>query len=78
MNLPNSIPHSVDCPSCDNDLAKLQWQKDTSGYDYLVYNCSFCKEGWTTNESDEISVKTRQNKKRNDKIKDKIKNHYKS
>ena len=73
MNLPNSIPHSIDCPSCDNGLAKLQWQKDYSGYDYLVYTCPFCKEGWTTNESDEISDRFRQNKKRSIKRKEKIK-----
>ncbi len=64
MNLPNSIPHSIECPSCSNSFAKLKWQKDTSGYDYLVYCCSFCKEGWTTNESDEFSINYRNIKKR--------------
>ena len=78
MNLPNSIPHSIDCPSCDNSLAKLQSVKDNWGYDYLVYNCSFCKQGWTTNESDEISISSRQSKKRSIKRKEKIKKIHKN
>ena len=71
--LPKSIPHSMECPVCSNSIAKLQWQKDSRGFDYLIYSCSFCKEGWTTNESDEISIKNRQIKKRSLIRKDKIK-----
>ena len=78
MNLPNSIPHSIDCHSCDNILSKLGWRKDNWGYDYLVYNCSFCKQGWTTNESDEISIRSRQSKKRSIKRKEKIKKIHKN
>lgn len=78
MNLPNSIPHSIDCPSCDNSLAKLGWRKDNWGYDYLVYNCCFCKQDWTTNESDEISISSRQSKKRSIKRKEKIKKIHKN
>lgn len=46
MNLPNSIPHSINCPSCipsglnwKEQLAELEWQMDTSGYFYLSYYC---------------------------------------
>ena len=73
MNLPDSVPHSIECPSCSNSIANLEWQKDNWGFDYLVYTCYFCKEGWTTNESDEISKRSRQIKKRSLVRKDKIK-----
>lgn len=67
MNLPNSIPHSINCPNCINNwdvsklkyvekIANLEWQKERGDY-YLVYYCSSCKNGWTTNESDELSYK---------------------
>ena len=71
--LPNSIPHSIECPTCSNSFAKLEWQKDTWGFDYLVYYCENCKNGWTTSESDEISIKSRQIKKRSELRKLKIK-----
>jgi Zn finger protein HypA/HybF involved in hydrogenase expression len=78
--LPKNIPHSVKCPRCvpsglnwDENLARLEWQKDTWGFDYLVYYCENCKEGFTTTKSDELSIKTRQIKKRNLIRKNKIK-----
>ena len=73
MNLPNSIPNSIECPACSNGIAKLEWQLSLSGYDYLVYNCSFCKECWTTNETDELSIKSHNIKKRSELRKLKIK-----
>lgn len=80
MNLPNSIPHSIECPSCvpsglnwDVRLAVLEWQKDTWGFDYLVYYCENCKNGYTTTESDELSIKTRHIKKRSEIRKLKVK-----
>ncbi len=72
MKLPDTICHSIECPSCSNDFSKLEWQKDISGNDYLAYNCSFCKQSWTTTESDEISIKYRNIKKRSIKRKNKI------
>lgn len=80
MDLPSSIPNSMNCPSCmpaglswNEQLAKLEWQMYKSGYSYLVYYCDNCKNGWTTTESDEISLKFRNNKKRSEKRKYKIK-----
>jgi len=80
MNLPNSIPHSINCPSCmpsglnwKEQLAELEWQVDNSGYFYLSYYCKNCTNGWTTNDSDEISLRQRKIKKRSLLRKDKIK-----
>lgn len=72
MNLPNSISHSIICPSCGNP-AELERQRDPSGYIYLSYYCNNCEEGWTTNESDELSLRIRKNKKRSERQKLKIK-----
>jgi hypothetical protein len=68
--LPDSIPHYMNCPSClpgglnwDNQLAKLEWQKQSTRF-YLAYYCNACKNGWTTTESDEISFKYHEIKER--------------
>lgn len=80
MDLPNSIPHSVNCPSCmpfglnwKGQLAELEWQTDTSGYFYLSYYCRNCTNGFTTTESDTISLNRYNSKKRSLFRKDKIK-----
>ena len=75
MNLPNSIPHKIECPHCDNSFSELEYQKSPSGYDYLVYYCQFCKNGWTTSESDDISLSLQKNKIRSKQRKIKIKKH---
>jgi hypothetical protein len=78
MKLPNSIPHSIKCPccvsnGCDEQLAKLEWQKYSSNSsEHLSYYCDNCKNGWTTNESDELSFKYFQNKERSINRKNKI------
>ena len=72
MKLPNSIPHSIECPFCENSFSKLEYQKNTLGYDYLVYYCDFCKSGWTTTESDTISLNLYNSLKRKKNRKDKI------
>lgn len=54
-------------------LAELEWQVDNSGYFYLSYYCKNCTNGWTTNDSDEISLRQRKIKKRSLLRKDKIK-----
>lgn len=54
-------------------LAELEWQMDTSGYFYLSYYCKNCRNGWTTTESDELSIKYRNIKKRSERRRVKIK-----
>ena len=78
MNLPNSIPHSIDCPSCQSkQLAKLEWalHPHASGQniEYLSYYCDNCNNGFTTTESDTISLNRYNSKKRSLFRKDKIK-----
>lgn len=77
MNLPNSIPHYFKCPYCtfDNFESKLEWQKANPGSitETLVYYCDNCRNGFTTTESDKISLDHFINKKRSLKRKDKIK-----
>jgi len=62
MNLPDSIPHSIKCPICysleSNIEANLEWQNQ-NGNEYLSYYCDNCKNGWTSDESDEISLSKR-------------------
>ena len=83
MDLPNSIPHSIDCPSCQpmdgwlKQLAKLEWalHPHASGQniEYLTYYCENCNNGFTTTESDTISLNRYNSKKRSLFRKDKIK-----
>jgi hypothetical protein len=39
--------------------ALLEWQNHPNGYCYLVYYCNNCKNGWTTTECDEMTLKKR-------------------
>lgn len=80
MKLPDNIPHSLDCPyqwkhQQYNYSAKLEWQKANPGSvtKTLVYYCHVCKNGFTTTESDEISLKHYYSKKRSIVRKNKIK-----
>lgn len=75
MKLPNSIPHSLNCPYSCHSKAELEWQKANPGSvtKTLVYYCHECKNGFTTTESDTISLKHYNNKKRSLLRKDKIK-----
>jgi len=75
MNLPKSIPHSISCPYCNTFDSKLEWQKANPGSitKTLVYYCHKCRNGFTTTESDTISLKQHSNKKRSIARKDKIK-----
>lgn len=75
MNLPISIPHLIICPYCQKE-SKLEWQK-SSFYEILVYYCHECKSGFTTTESDTISLKKYNLKKRSILRKDIIKKIYK-
>jgi len=76
MNLPDSIPHSIKCPICysleSNIEANLEWQNQ-NGNEYLSYYCDNCKNGWTSDESDEISLRHYKSKKRSLLRKEKIK-----
>ena len=75
MILPKSIPHSINCPSCQEHLANLNWDLHiTTGSKYLRYYCDSCKNGFTTTKSDEISLKNYHNKKRSLVRKNKINN----
>ena len=58
MFLPSSIPHSIRCHYCltFNQEAKLKWTCDWSSTKYLSYYCDKCKNGFTTTESDTISL----------------------
>jgi hypothetical protein len=80
MKLPDSIPHSLNCPYSwrhqqYHSKAELEWQKANPGsvVKTLVYYCHVCKNGFTTTESDTISLKHYNNKKRSLVRKDKIK-----
>ncbi len=74
MILPKSIPHSLICPSCQpfdgwkEQLANLQWQfhPHPNGLksEYLSYYCDKCSNGFTTTESDTISLNRYNSKKR--------------
>lgn len=72
--LPKNIPHSIRCPWCQEQEAKLEWQKaNTSSIsETLVYYCDNCKNGFTTTESDTISLSKYQSKKRSLLRKEKI------
>jgi hypothetical protein len=79
MDLPKSIPHFIVCPSCtpsdlnwNEQLAGLEWQIDAWGHPYLVYYCKNCKNGFTTTESDTISLERYNSKKRSVLRKNKI------
>ena len=76
--LPNNIPHSIRCPYCDKQEAKLEWQKANPGSssETLVYYCDSCKNGFTTTDSDTISLKRYHSKKRSVYRRDKIKRKY--
>ena len=69
--LPKNIPHSLRCPSCQpldgwkEQLANLKWDLHIStGSEYLSYYCDNCKNGFTTTESDTISLSRYHSKKR--------------
>ncbi len=72
MILPNSIPHSLRCPFCEGKEAKLEWNfhphPNGMKSEYLSYYCNNCKNGFTTTESDTISLGIYHNKKRKDTI----------
>lgn len=74
--LPNNIPHSIRCPHCGQE-AKLEWNlhphPNGAKSEYLSYRCDSCKNGFTTTESDKISLKRYHSKKRSVYRKDKIK-----
>lgn len=66
MKLPDSIPHWIDCPYCTYFESKLKWQMANPGsvVETLVYYCDNCKNGFTTTESDTISLRHYHSKKR--------------
>jgi hypothetical protein len=79
MILPKSIPHSLRCPSCQpfdgwkEQLANLKWDLHILiGSEHLSYYCDNCKNGFTTTESDTISLKRYHSKKRSVYRKNKI------
>jgi len=73
MILPKSIPHSINCPSCQENLANLKWDLHIlAGSEHLSYYCDNCKNGFTTTESDTISLKRYHSKKRSIYRKNKI------
>ena len=71
MNLPDSIPHSIDCPC--GQIANLEWVYPNTLRKYLCYYCNDCKNSFTTTQSDEISMSIYYSKKRSIGRKDKIK-----
>lgn len=71
MKLPDTIPHSIDCPC--GQIANLEWQYPSALRKYLSYYCKDCKNSFTTTLSDEISMSIYNSKKRSIKRKDKIK-----
>jgi transcriptional regulator NrdR family protein len=76
MYLPQEIEHSLKCPYCAGNFdAILEWQKANPGSitETLVYYCDNCRNGFTTTESDTISLKHFNNKKLSLIRKDKIK-----
>ena len=80
--LPENIPHSLRCPYCqpldgwEEQEAKLEWNlhphPNGTKSDYLTYRCDKCKNGFTTTESDTISLNRYHSKKRSLLRKDKI------
>lgn len=76
--LPKNIPHSIRCPYCDKQEAQLEWQNSNPGStsETLVYYCYKCKNGFTTTESDTISLKRYHSKKRSVYRRTKIKRLY--
>jgi hypothetical protein len=79
MLLPNNIPHTLYCPHCheDDNKANLKWNHHTpsGGYfttEYLCYHCDKCDSGFTTTETDIISLNRYHSKKRSLVRKDKI------
>ena len=67
MFLPSSIPHSIRCHYClpFNQESKLKWNEHPHPFlnfyggkksKYLSYYCDKCKNGFTTTESDTISL----------------------
>jgi len=80
MLLPKNIEHSLECPyaKCLSFYAKLEWQKANPGSitETLVYYCYNCRNGFTTTESDTISLRHFNNKKLSLIRKDKIKKVY--
>ena len=72
--LPSNIPHLIRCPYCDKQEAQLEWQKANPGSisETLVYYCDKCRNGFTTTESDTISLGRYHSKKRSLLRKDKI------
>ena len=74
MMLPKNIPHSINCPYCTYFESKLKWQMANPGsvVETLVYYCDNCKNGFTTTESDTISLKRYHSKKRSVYRKNKI------
>ena len=77
--LPNNISHSIRCPHCGQE-AKLECNlhphPNGAKSEYLSYRCDSCKNGFTTTESDTISLKRYHSKKRSVYRKDKIKRLY--
>ena len=78
--LPKNIPHSIRCPYCQpfdgwkEQLANLKWDLHiNTGSEYLSYYCDKCRNGFTTTESDTISLSRYHSKKRSLLRKDKIK-----
>jgi len=69
--LPKNIPHSMRCPFCSG-IAELEWYT-SSITEYLSYYCKVCENGFTTTESDTISLSRYRSKKRSLLRKDKIK-----
>jgi len=80
--LPDNIPHSVRCPYCQpldgwkEQEAKLEWNShphlNGSKSEYLSYRCDKCSNGFTTTESDTISLNRYHSKKRSVYRKNKI------
>lgn len=55
MILVRDLPKTQDCGFCDN-VSVLEEQDYQGICNILVYYCSKCKNGFTTTESDTISV----------------------
>ena len=88
MKLPTTIAQTLRCPNCKpfdgkEQLANLKWnfhphpgvkRSSFSSSEYLVYYCNICNTGFTTTESDTISLRRYRSKKRSLIRKQKIKN----
>jgi hypothetical protein len=81
--LPTTITQKLRCPNCKpfdgkEELANLKWSFHThpggAKSEYLVYYCDICNTGFTTTESDTISLRRYKSKKRGLIRKQKIKN----